>query len=73
MVTYEINGHYYDKGYYLSDGIYPFWTIFVKTIHTPKKDKESMFSKEGPLGRISRGHLMCSNLIGLLFVKMSGH
>ncbi|RRR38860.1 hypothetical protein EHS14_00080 [Schaalia georgiae] len=31
-VDYEINDYLYNKAYYLTDGIYLRWSIFVKTI-----------------------------------------
>jgi hypothetical protein len=45
-VDFVLNGHAYDKGYYLADGIYPEWSTFVKTIRTPRDQKEARFSQE---------------------------
>jgi hypothetical protein len=40
-----VNNHPYNKGYYLGDGIYPYWSTIVKTIHTPRDEKERRFAQ----------------------------
>ncbi|XP_028075537.1 uncharacterized protein LOC114277791 [Camellia sinensis] len=43
-VHYTINGHSYDMGYYLTDGIYPQWATLVQTISSPQGAKRQHFA-----------------------------
>ncbi|XP_045802847.1 putative nuclease HARBI1 [Trifolium pratense] len=44
-VQYTVNRTTYHMGYYLADGIYPEWAIFVKTIPMPQGEKRKLFAQ----------------------------
>ncbi|XP_020263063.1 uncharacterized protein LOC109839044 [Asparagus officinalis] len=44
--NYTVNGHEYNMGYYLADGIYPEWSTLVKTIPAPRGNKHKYFNQQ---------------------------
>ncbi|XP_058818910.1 uncharacterized protein LOC131693340 [Topomyia yanbarensis] len=44
-VKYEVNGHTYNTGYYLADGIYPPLATLVQTIASPVGQKRKYFAE----------------------------
>jgi hypothetical protein len=74
LFNYEINGHPYNKCYYIVDGIYPEWSTFVKTIHESMNEKKEGFpSDRRHVERMWSVHWVCSNLGGILFATLQGH
>ncbi|CDF33411.1 unnamed protein product [Chondrus crispus] len=43
--SYSIDGKVFNWFYYLTDGIYPCWKIFVKSLSTPSSRKEKLYCK----------------------------
>jgi hypothetical protein len=45
-VQYMVNGNQYNIGYFLADGIYPEWAVFVKSIRLPVTVKDKLYAQE---------------------------
>ncbi|XP_021721043.1 uncharacterized protein LOC110688584 [Chenopodium quinoa] len=50
-VNFVVNGHHYTNGYYLTDGIYPRWASFVKSITSPQTRQDRLFAKHQEASR----------------------
>jgi hypothetical protein len=44
-VNFVVNGKSYDSTYFLTDGIYPNWSTFIKPFPMPSNEKEKFFTK----------------------------
>jgi hypothetical protein len=44
-MTFEVNGHVYNRYYLLTDGIYPQWSCFLQPIHEPQGEKKEHYTK----------------------------
>ncbi|XP_048497814.2 uncharacterized protein LOC104890956 [Beta vulgaris subsp. vulgaris] len=44
-VQFTVNGNQYDKGYYLTDGIYLNWATFIQLVTCPQTVKDKLFAQ----------------------------
>jgi hypothetical protein len=44
VVLDSVNGHEHRMGYYLIDGIYPSWPVFIEGVSVPQQEKHRFFS-----------------------------
>ncbi|XP_024004924.1 putative nuclease HARBI1 [Eutrema salsugineum] len=45
QVNFSVNGRNYNMAYYLTDGIYPNWAAFIKSIPLPQGEKATLFAE----------------------------
>jgi hypothetical protein len=43
-ISFTFNGREHHIGYYLTDGIYPSWPVFMKGVTIPQQEKHRFFS-----------------------------
>ena len=66
-IEFTANGRRHHMRYYLADGIYPRWPVFLKTITCPIGERRVLFAQSrSPRGRMWSGLLGCSNRGGHL-------
>ncbi|XP_071707870.1 uncharacterized protein [Rutidosis leptorrhynchoides] len=80
---FDVNGHHYDRGYYLGDGIYPDWAMLVKAPHDPTDKPRKKFKRfqesarkdiERAFGVLQGGFAMLKTLVRSLdFKKIRRH
>jgi hypothetical protein len=70
LVQFEINGHQYDKGYYLTDDIYPRWSTLVKIIANPVYGgKKVWFARRKEVRDTNTHHQLQDDLVELLWIR----
>ncbi|XP_047952936.1 uncharacterized protein LOC125198669 [Salvia hispanica] len=50
-IEFTANGNVHNMGYYLADGIYPQWPVFLKTIRCPLGDRRRYFARAQEFAR----------------------
>jgi hypothetical protein len=51
LVEFEANGHKYNYGYFLANGIYPRWQTFVKPVIQSRGKKQTQFHNAQAMAR----------------------
>ncbi|XP_021735688.1 protein ALP1-like [Chenopodium quinoa] len=50
-ISFMVNSHEYNMGYYLTDGIYPNWATFIEGITYPQLQKDKLFADKQAAAR----------------------
>ena len=80
--SFSVNGRFYKRGYYLTDGIYPTYSTFVKAYKHPNDPKEKRFKKlqesarkdvERAFGRLKAKWMILSRPLRAMSVEKIRH